>query len=167
MKNRFLLPLLLLAGCTVVQTGTVYKARTSLIGISAVDLERCAGIPDQVSVLHEQTPPDRYDEVLLQWNSNITGNSGSSSFTVGLPFGTTAKFGALTGQCHFHASVFRDGTVSDVSFSGPLLADAASVCSGLVSECMVHPSATTPPAGYDAFAAFLPSASAKSAKPGH
>jgi hypothetical protein len=140
----------LLSGCTVAQTVTVYKARDALIGMNSVDLARCAGKPNEVMALDD-------DEVLLQWDANISGNSGSSAFTMALPFGATAKLGAQTGQCHFHASVFRDGTVSAVSFSGPVLADAAAVCSGIVSECLVHPDQTELPKGYDAFKAFLPS----------
>lgn len=160
MKKRYLLPLLLFSGCTVAQTVTVYKARDSLIGMNAVDLARCAGKPDEVMPLDD-------DEVLLQWNANINGNSGSSAFTVAMPFGVTAKLGAQTGQCHFHASVFRDGTVSAVSFSGPMLADAAAVCSGIVSECLIHPDQTDLPKGYDAFKQFLPSPAPAPAKATH
>lgn len=138
-----------LGGCTVAQTVTVHMARTAIVGMNVVDLQGCAGRPDSVTVLDQ-------DELLVQYDSKTSGNAASSAYTIALPFGATIKLGAQTGECHAHFRVFRDGTVAAVSFSGPILADAAAVCSGLVSECLMHPDQTELPKGFDAFVVMAP-----------
>ena len=145
--------LLALGGCTVAETATVYKARQALLGASVVDLIACAGVP--AHVLQTTT-----DELLMQWDDTVAASSGGSSLTL-TAFGFTGKLGGTSGQCHFHARILRDGTVAGISFSGPALADAAAICSGMVSECLIHPDQTELPKGYDAMETFLP----KAAKP--
>lgn len=141
--------LMVLGGCTVAQTVTVHVARTAIVGTNVIDLMGCAGKPDSVTALDA-------DELLVQYDEKTVGNASSSTYTIALPFGMTVKLGAVTGECHAHFRVFRDGTVAAVGFSGPILADAAAVCSGLVSECLMHPDQTQLPKGYDAFVAMAP-----------
>lgn len=153
MKIRILLALasLALSGCTIAETATVYKARTELIGTNIVDLISCAGLPAKPPLLVEP------DEMIVEWEETIAANAGTTTFTMQLPFGMTAKLGTPSGQCHFDALVFRDGLVANVGFNGPALADNASVCSGLVSECLMHPNQTELPKGFDAIKQLMPS----------
>ena len=135
-RSGAILAALLVTGCAA----QVYRSRTALIGMNAVDLVACAGVPSQ-------TMRNGPDEVLLQWDEKP--DAGSAWLVLPTPFGT-AKLGAPA-DCHFHARVLRDGTVAGVSFSGPSIADDAGACSGLIAECYVHPDQTPIPKGYDAF----------------
>jgi hypothetical protein len=153
-RNACLLALLTLGGCTVAETVTVMRARDALVGMNVVDLMGCAGIPDKVVQTTDA-------EILLQYDTKTTASTNGSSLTEALPFGLTAKFGEDSGECHFHARVFRDGTVAAVSFSGPMISDAAAICSGMVSECLMHPDQTELPKGFDAMKALLPAKAAK------
>ena len=150
-RGPAILAALLLSGCGAAETITVHDARQAMLGRNVVDVMACAGIPDRPAL---QTAPD---ELLLQYDYKATASVGSSSFSVTLPFGFGAKLGAASSECHMHLRVLRDGTVAGVSFSGPALADVNGVCSGMVSECVIHPDQTALPAGYDAIKTLLPS----------
>lgn len=145
MRRLALLAALLTASCSSL---TAHQARTSLLGMNAVDLQGCMGVPNSTTRLDS-------GELLLQYNfdSDKPGLTlGALGFSVGL---------GPTGSCHALIRVLRSGVVSGVNYAGTTLGwqGQLAACAPLIGECIRNPDSTTLPQGYDAFSELLPTKS--------
>lgn len=112
---------LMFSGCTSMQTAQI--AKTSLLGMSELDLEACLGLPDQ-KITKGKTTLFTY-----------TATAGRTlNLTVPIVNGIGMSFG---GYCH---ATFRleDGRVTDINYSGDTTTFEGedSVCAPIVRSCV-------------------------------
>lgn len=109
-----------LVGCAAIDERMAQAAKVDLVGMSALDVQTCLGLPDQRLVSGKTT--------LLTYFANATRTFGMSAGLVSLSFG---------GYCHATVRIERD-RVTGVTFSGDTSSlmrhDAA--CAPIVRSCL-------------------------------
>jgi hypothetical protein len=127
--------LLGLASCTELSP---YEARHQLLGMTAINLEECAGIPVDAAQLDKHDLAIDYDYT-----------SGDSAFSLKVLDEISLTIGPK-GLCH---AVFtlHDGRVSHLHFVGTTggLTGPLAACAPLVAECVKHRDREPLPPGYD------------------
>lgn len=130
--------LLGLSGCA---TYDAHEARTALVGMNQLDLQACAGVPDDKQLL------DRH-EALFEYKFD----SETSVFSLDVLTLGTMSLGPR-GRCN---AVFRlrDGIVTHVSYEATTTSFDGSLgaCGPIIQECLHHREATPIPAGFDPMA---------------
>ena len=126
-----------LGGCSAIEAR---QARTSLVGMSAVDLQACAGIPTRVAWLDAH-------EVLFDYEQAAQ----AAPVSLKLLDDISLSLGG-GGACH---AVMRiaGSRVVEVHYpgAGGSLGGPDAACAPLVRECLRHPvRRAAPPEGYDA-----------------
>jgi hypothetical protein len=114
-----------LASCAISDSHTAKQARTSLVGLSEVDLESCIGTPDH---------KDKFGATeILTYNGASTSTGGVS---LNLPIlGTLNVAGG--GYCHMTVRV-DDGRATQIRYSGETDATFGpdAYCAPIVRECL-------------------------------
>lgn len=149
MKSRIAIAVALLAGGCSVRDGQVARqAKTSLVGMSAVELQACLGAPDQRS--------DFGRTKVFTYYATSTGGGG---INVTLPIIGGGVSVSGSGYCH---ATFRldDDRVTRVRYSGETDATFASdaFCAPIVRECMANPEPRTPKLGWIGTSSVTPEA---------
>src|SRR5579862_4933015 len=127
MKHGILpaLILLFLPSCASNDVEIAKTARTSLLGMSELNLEACLGVPDQKVTSGKTT--------IFTYSANSTH---SLNFTVPIVNAVGISF---NGYCH---AIFRleKGRVTEIHYSGdtddPLGAGKDAVCASIVRSCL-------------------------------
>jgi len=137
MKRSFLslsvAALTTLGGCGTYDSHVAHQAQVAMLGMTADDLQSCAGVPDKTTKINDRTSV--YDYKLAP------GTTGSLTATLPLVGGVT-----LGGAGPFCTASFRiiDGRVSDVHYSGDddkTFGDDA-ICVPIIRGCMRQPEAS-------------------------
>lgn len=145
------LPFLALGGCGYGDSRLAHEAQISMIGMSANDLEACAGPPDKITKLSDETEIYTY----------VYKPSATGGFTVDLPLNLGGlNLGGSGTYCGTNLRVIDD-TVTELHYTG---ADDETigedgVCAPIIRGCMRQPEATMQPvtgANYDRSSAFHP-----------
>ncbi|MCR0981505.1 hypothetical protein [Roseomonas populi] len=138
--------LLLLAACGYADSHMAHEAQLSMQGMTAADLQACAGIPDKTKRLDARTELFSY----------AVKNDTTGGLQVTLPvIGGDFTFGGSGNAC---TATFRltDGHVSGLSYAGnndrPVGQDG--VCALIVRGCMRRPMPSMAMAGDDPVSAF-------------
>lgn len=135
MKRRLALNFLILflAGCADDSVQVARQARTSLLGMSELQLESCLGLPDQKVTDHKTT--------LFMYNAN---SSHSVSLTIPVIDFVGASF---NGYCHATFRIEKDRVVA-VNYSGdtddPLGGGKDAVCAPIVRSCYAERASAQP-----------------------
>lgn len=125
-----------LAGCAAIEAR---QARSALVGMSAVDVQACAGIPARIAWLDQQ-------EVLFTYDYNATGAAISLKFLDDLSLSLGGG-----GACHLVLRI-AGSRVAEVHYTGTGggMTGPDAACAPLVRECLRDPRRSAPPSGYDA-----------------
>jgi hypothetical protein len=117
---------LAVTACSVADSNISQHARTSLVGLSELQLESCLGVPDQHSTFG---PTD-----LLTWDSTSSSGDGIS-FTLPVIGGGVSLSGG--GYCHLTARV-EYGVTRIIRYSGQTSAIGSpdSYCAPIVRSCL-------------------------------
>jgi hypothetical protein len=109
-----------LVGCAAIDERTAETAKVDLVGMSALDVQTCLGLPDQRLVTGKTT--------LLTYFANSTRTFGMSAGLVSLSFG---------GYCHATVRIEQD-RVTGVTFSGDTssLMSHDAACAPIVRSCL-------------------------------
>ena len=136
-RLALLLPLLL-AGCGYSQSKMAHQAQYNMIGMTANDLEACAGPPDKTTRLNART------ELLTYINKP----SATGGLTVQLPLSLGGV--SLGGSGTYCSASLRlvDGRVSELHYTGDddMAVGTDGVCAALVRGCMRQTEPTMHPA---------------------
>jgi hypothetical protein len=122
-----------LGGCGIYDSHLAHQAQVAMIGMTADDLQACAGVPDKTTKINDRT--SIYDYKLAP------GPTGSITATLPVVGGMT-----LGGSGPFCTASFRviDGKVTDVHYSGD--SDKTfgedAVCVPIIRGCMRQPEAS-------------------------
>jgi hypothetical protein len=116
--------LFVLAGCTQGDVEIARQARTTLVGMSQVDLESCLGLPDQK---------------LTEGRTTLFMYSANSSHSLSLTIPVIDFVGAsFSGYCHATFRIEKDRVIA-VHYSGdtddPLGGGQDAVCAPIVRSC--------------------------------
>ena len=113
-----------LVGCAAIDERIARSAKTDLVGMSALDVQTCLGLPDQRLVSGKTT--------LLTYFANATRTFGMSAGLLILSFG---------GYCHATVRIEQD-RVTGVTFSGDTssLMSHDAACAPIVRSCLRRPS---------------------------
>ena len=133
MRRMILLTLLGLGGCAVNDSRVALKAQHQLVGLTELQLETCAGVPDEKASFGGTD--------ILTYYATSTSSTG---LTIPLIGGISKSYG---GYCH---TIFRvdDGKVTSVRYVGEKNAVAAvdAYCANTVRGCLESPPPNTPAA---------------------
>jgi hypothetical protein len=112
-----------LVGCAAIDERVAQAAKVDLVGMSALDVQTCLGLPDQRLVTGRTT--------LLTYFANATRTFGMSAGLVSLSFG---------GYCHATVRIAGD-RVTGVTFSGDTssLMSHDAACAPIVKSCLRRP----------------------------
>lgn len=126
----------MLGGCGVYDSHLSHQAQVAMLGMSAEDLQACAGVPDKTVKINDRT--SIYDYKL--------GPGTVGSLTATLPVVGGVTFG---GNGPFCTASFRviDNKVTDVHYSGDndkTFGDDG-ICAPIIRGCMRQPEATMRP----------------------
>ncbi|MFZ6765114.1 hypothetical protein [Pseudoroseomonas sp. WGS1072] len=127
----------MLAGCSSQGAQVAREARQSLVGMKAVDLQACAGIPKRTLKLEDGSELLSYEQA----NANVGG------FDMTLPLVGGFKVAGSGSYCH---AIFRiaQGRVIGLNYTGDNddLAGRDGVCAPIVRGCLRSPEpAVVPP----------------------
>lgn len=113
-----------LAGCAAIDEQAAQAAKVDLVGLSALDVQTCLGLPDQRLVTGKTT--------LLTYFAGATRTFGMSAGLVSLSFG---------GYCPATVRIEGD-RVAGVTFSGDTssLMSHDAACAPIVRSCLRRPS---------------------------
>ncbi|HVY13678.1 MAG TPA: hypothetical protein VHB27_00520 [Rhodopila sp.] len=116
---------LTLAACSVQDSHTARHAETRLVGLSAVDLESCLGVPNRRDTFGQTA--------ILSYDGSSTSSGGLS---LALPIVGDLSFSG-GGDCHMTVRL-DEGRVSQVRYSGETDATFApdAYCAPLVRTCL-------------------------------
>jgi hypothetical protein len=133
MRRILLLLTLCLGGCAVNDSRVALEARTRLIGLTELQLESCAGVPDQKAAFGGT-------DILTYY----AGSTSSTGLTIPLIGGVSKSYG---GYCHTIVRV-DDGKVTAVRYAGEKDAVAAvdAFCAPTVRGCVYSPPSNQPAA---------------------
>jgi hypothetical protein len=125
-----------LTGCAAIEAR---QARHALVGMSAVDVQACAGIPARIAWLDPQ-------EQLFTYDYSATGAAISLKFLDDLSLSLGGG-----GGCHLVLRI-SGSRVAEVHYTGTTgaLSGPDAACAPLVRECLRQPRRSPLPAGYDA-----------------
>lgn len=109
-----------LASCAAIDERVAQTAKVDLVGMSALDVQTCLGLPDQRLVTGKTT--------LLTYFANAPRTFGMSAGLVSLSFG---------GYCHATVRIELD-RVTEVTFSGDTssLMSHDAACAPIVRSCL-------------------------------
>lgn len=112
-----------LVGCAAIDERVTQVAKVDLVGMSALDVQTCLGLPDQRLVAGKTT--------LLTYFASATRTFGMSAGLVSLSFG---------GYCHATVRIEKD-RVTGVTFSGDTssLMSHDAACAPIVKSCLRRP----------------------------
>lgn len=142
---------LLAAGCGYNESRLVHEAQISMIGMTASDLQNCAGPPDKITRLNDRTQVYTY---LYKPPSN-----GAFNLQLPLSLGGVSIGGGGT-YCSANLRVVDD-RVTELHYTGDedKTIGEDGVCEPLIRGCMRQPEPSMQPVGgrsYDRSSAFQP-----------
>ncbi|WP_415489373.1 hypothetical protein [Acetobacter sp.] len=150
-KYSFLAGLLpFLSGCGYYSSHLAHKAQSTMIGMTEVDMQACAGIPDKSKVLDKHTTIYEY-----QRGRNIAAATTSTLIPVQSVQNIFSEIGGGDGKSCVADFRVVDGKVQDVYYSGDndMLIGTDGVCATVVRGCIRRrvPSARKPKGWISAF----------------
>ena len=126
----------LCGACAVRDARTAAAGRTTLLGMTELELEACLGVPDQHRSFGNTD--------ILTWYATSTSTSGLSLPLPVPMLGGVSLTGGGGGYCHATAKLVG-GRVAEVRYTGetdaPLAHDA--YCAPIVRSCVRHPEQRT------------------------
>jgi hypothetical protein len=127
--RHLLLPLLLI-GCSSSGAEIAREARQSLVGMRAVDLQACAGIPNRTLLLADGSEMLSYEQA----NANVGG------FNLTLPMVGGFRMAGSGSYCH---AIFRvaQGRIIGLNYTGDNddIMGQEGVCAPIVRGCLRYP----------------------------
>ncbi len=148
--SRWLLPgvTLMLAGCGYGASRSVHQAQFSMIGMSANDLQACAGPPDRIVQLNPAAQIFAYSD-----KPGVAGGLG-----LPIPLLGTVTLGGSGGTCLADFRVV-DNRVTELHVTGDddRVIGSDGVCEPIIRGCMRQPEPTIrrgPGVAADAFSAY-------------
>lgn len=138
MKQAFVFALVLtVAGCGYEDSRMAHQAQINIVGMTAADLQACAGVPDKSKKIDDRT------EILTY----ILKNDATSGVEITMPIiGGGYKMGTSGSTCSAHVRI-ADNKVASLFYSGnnDQTIGQDGVCAPIIRGCMRRPQSSMQP----------------------
>jgi hypothetical protein len=138
MKQPFVFAMVLMvASCGYEDSRMAHQAQINMVGMTAADLQSCAGVPDKAKKIDDRTEIFTYS----------LKNDSVGGVEVSLPvIGGGYRIGSSGSSCHAHVRM-TDNRVASIFYSGnndqPIGQDG--VCAPIIRGCMRRPQSSMLP----------------------